>query len=69
MVKQADQTYDQAREGRAYAGLMSLEQIRAKRARIESGEEYEDTKAKAQRQEKLDVIAAAKEEKVSSPRK
>ena len=60
-----DLAYERARDSKQFAGLMSLEQIKAKKAKIESGEEFEDAVAKAARQKRADAEALRREALVS----
>ena len=60
-----DLSYERARDSKLFAGLMSLDEIKAKKARIESGEEFEGAAAKAARMRRADAELAAQERMVS----
>jgi hypothetical protein len=60
-----DSAYERARDSKLFAGLMSLDEIKAKKARIESGEEFEGAAAKAARARRADQEAAVRERLVT----
>lgn len=58
--------YDQAADARNFQGLMTLDQIKEKRGRIENGEgEFASESEKIAKAKKVDDILAAKEARVS----
>ena len=58
--------YDQAADARNFQGLMTLDQIKEKRGRIENGEgEFASEREKMAKAKKVDDILAAKEARVS----
>ena len=57
--------YDQAADARNFQGLMTLDQIKEKRGRIENGEgEFASESEKMAKAKKVDDILAAKEARV-----
>ena len=67
MVSSSSGAYDAKADAKHYQGLMTLDQIKAKRSRIESGEEFESEAIKAAKAKKVDDILAAREAQVRSP--
>eukprot|EP00284_Hemiselmis_tepida_P004998 CAMPEP_0174948540 /NCGR_PEP_ID=MMETSP1355-20121228/89295_1 /TAXON_ID=464990 /ORGANISM="Hemiselmis tepida, Strain CCMP443" /LENGTH=115 /DNA_ID=CAMNT_0016196057 /DNA_START=72 /DNA_END=416 /DNA_ORIENTATION=+ len=61
-------TYDAKADAKHFAGLMTLDQIKAKRSRLESGEEFDDEATKAAKAKKMDDIHAAKEAQARAAR-
>ena len=63
-----DLNYERSKDSKLFAGLMSLDEIKAKKARIESGEEFEGPAAKAARMKRADAALAAREQMVRCKR-
>jgi len=68
MVKGGRSIYDERTDAKHYAGLMTLDQIKSKRSRIESGEEFENQEEKAARAAKIDAAVAKKEAEARAQR-
>ena len=60
---QRDDTYDKARESKMYQGLLSFDELKKRKAIIESGVLEESAQDQAARALKADAALAAKEEK------
>ena len=60
---QRDDTYDKARDSKMYQGLLSFDELKKRKAIIESGVLEESAQEQAARALKADAVLAAKEEK------